>query len=176
MALRKRTAAIDVGSHEIRLYIAENAAASAPVVIEKVRRTLPLGSDTYSTGQISQPLVQECISILKGFASRIKEYKVQDTIAVATSAFREATNCYRVVDQIQRETGIPIQVLSNAEEKQYHTLALSELLPNFTDLIRQGTMIVDIGSGSIQATAYDKGDFVFSQNMLLGSLDRKSVV
>ncbi len=170
MARKKRTAAIDVGSHEIRLYIAENTASEAPRVIEKVRRTLPLGSDTYSTGHISQPLVKECVSILQGFAARLQEYHVQDTVAVATSAFREASNCYRVVDQISRETGLSIRVLSNAEEKFYHTMALSQILPNFTDLIRQGTMIVDIGSGSIQATAYDKGDFVFSQNMLLGSL------
>lgn len=170
MARKKRIAAIDVGSHEIRLYIAETGTQSAPSVIETVRRTLPVGSDTYSTGSISRPLVQEIIRILSGFAEKIREYKVPTLEAVATSAFREAANCYRVVDQISRETGINIRVLSNAEEKHYHILALSELLPVFMDLIRQGTMIVDIGSGSIQATAYDKGDFVFSQNMLIGSL------
>jgi exopolyphosphatase/guanosine-5'-triphosphate,3'-diphosphate pyrophosphatase len=170
MTRKKRSAAIDVGSHEIRLYIAETANQAAPVVVETVRRTLPIGTDTYMTGSISPELVHECVDILTGFAAKIREYKIHDVVAVATSAFREAANCYPVLDQINRETGISIRVLSNAEEKYYHTLALAELLPNFTELIRQGTLIVDIGSGSVQATAYDKGDFIFSQNMLLGSL------
>lgn len=170
MPNKKRSAAIDVGSHETRLYIAETPNQSAPLIIETVRRTLPIGTDTYNIGSISQPLVQECIGILAGFADKIREYKILDVVAVATSAFREATNCFQVLDQINRETGISIRVLSNAEEKYYHTLALSELLPDFAELIRQGTLIVDIGSGSVQATAYDKGDFIFSQNMLLGSL------
>lgn len=170
MGRRKRYAAIDVGSHEIRLYIAELPERSLPRVVEKVRRTLSLGSDTYSTGEISQSLASECISILSGFTEKLSEYNVQKVHAVATSAFREAENSTFVVDQINRHTGISVQVLTNAEEKYFHTIALAELMPEFEELIRQGTMVVDIGSGSVQATAYDRGDFLFSQNMLLGSL------
>lgn len=170
MGRRKRYAAIDVGSHEIRLYIAELPEQALPRVVETARRTLPLGSDTYSTGEISQDLARECIGILAGFADKFREYNVHEVLAVATSAFREAANATYVLDQISRETGITVRVLTNAEEKYYHTIALAELMPDFDELIRQGTLIVDIGSGSVQATAYDRGDFLFSQNMLLGSL------
>lgn len=170
MGRRKRYAAIDVGSHEIRLYIAELPDQALPRIVETMRRTLPLGSDTYSTGEISRALVRDCIGILDGFADKFREYNVQEVLAVATSAFREASNAAYVLDQISRETGIAVRVLTNAEEKYYHTVALAELMPDFEELIRQGTLIVDIGSGSVQATAYDRGDFLFSQNMLLGSL------
>jgi exopolyphosphatase/guanosine-5'-triphosphate,3'-diphosphate pyrophosphatase len=46
--------------------------------------------------------------------------------------------------------------------------------PRVTDAVllpdQPGNSVVDVGSGSIQVSVYDKGQFIFSQNMLLGSL------
>ena len=55
-------------------------------------------------------------------------------------------------------------------ERYYQTLAVQAIYPDFAKIISNGTMILDIGSGSIQASVYDKSEFVFSQNLLLGSL------
>ena len=55
-------------------------------------------------------------------------------------------------------------------ERFYQNLAVRETMPDFNSLVEAGTMILDIGSSSLQATVYDKSDFIFSQNMVLGSL------
>ena len=170
MARKKTFAAIDVGSHEIQMQIAQLRRDELPLTIETIHRTLPIGTDTYMSGQISQPVLDTCTAVLKGFAEQMKAYRVSGYRAVATSAFREAANRAYALDQISRASGMEIEILSNAEERACHILAASVRMRDFEDLIRQGTLVVDIGAGSIQVTAYDRRQFVFSQNMLLGSL------
>lgn len=170
MPRRKIIAAIDVGSHDIQLKIAELGKGQPPQVIETVRRTLALGTDTYKSGRISQSLTDACSQVLAGFAEKLREYSVSDCRVVATSAFREADNRSQVVDQIERHSGLTIDILSNSEERYYHILAAAESLPDFDRMARQGTLFLDIGAGSIQASVFNEGELVFTQNMLLGSL------
>lgn len=170
MARKKLYAAIDVGSHEIQMKIAELSRDGPPRIIEHVRRTLPLGTATYQKGEMTQSLLQTCVDVLRGLALKLKEYRIGEVSILATSAFREATNQTYAVDQIASRSGLDIKVLSNSEERYYHTLAIMAGVPDFSQLIEQGTLLVDLSAGSIQLTVYHKGEFVFSQNLRLGSL------
>ena len=170
MAKKSLLAVIDLGSLSLRLKIFELGEKTIPKEIESVRKYMSVFSKAYSEGVISQPQVMELVEILKGFAEKIKEYKIKDVICVATSAFREAGNRAMVIEQIRVQTGIKVKVLDNAKERYFHNLAVKESQPHFMDLVTEGTMVLDIGAGSMQATLYDKSDLVFSQNTRLGSL------
>ena len=170
MAKKSLLAVIDLGSLSLRLKIFELGEKSVPKEIESVRKYMSVFSKAYTEGVIAQPQVMELVEILKGFAEKIKEYKIKDVICVATSAFREAGNRAMVIEQIRVQTGIKVTVLDNAKERYFHNLAVKESQPGFTDLVSEGTMVLDIGAGSMQATLYDKSDLVFSQNTRLGSL------
>lgn len=168
---KKRTIAIiDIGSLSIRLKIFELAVKENPKEIESVRRFLSLGAETYRRGLIAADQIAELCEILAGFVLKMKEYRISDSICVATSAFREAKNRDFVVEQIRLRTGIEVKILDNAQERYYHNLAVKELMNGIEKIIQSGTLILDIAAGSIQSTVYDKSEFVFSQNMLLGSL------
>jgi exopolyphosphatase / guanosine-5'-triphosphate,3'-diphosphate pyrophosphatase len=166
----KLFAVIDVGSHEIQMVIAELGKAEAPRTVERVRRTLAIGTDTYMQGKITQPVLNECMAVLSDFVDVLKSYHVAACRVVATSAFREALNAAYAVDQVKRASGLEIQILSNAEEQHFHIMAATSQMPAFRDMIQDGLLLVNIGSGSIQLTVYNKGEQVFSQNMLIGSL------
>ena len=170
MAKSKFTAVIDLGSLALRLKIFEVADDKIPGEVESARSFLSFGAQTYREGSISSEQVGEICEILSAFQIKLKEYKLNDAICVATSAFREAGNRDFIIEQIRLRTGLRIRVLDNAEERFFHNLAVKENQPDFLDIIQTGTMMMDIGAGSIQATVYDKSDLVFSQNMLLGSL------
>src|SRR5659263_178317 len=108
---KKRTIAIiDIGSLSIRLKIFELAAKEAPKEIESVRRFLALGAETYRRGLISAEQIAELCEILSGFVLKMKEYKISDSICVATSAFREAKNRDFVVEQIRLRTGLIVKI------------------------------------------------------------------
>ncbi len=170
MARKKLYAAIDVGSHEIQMKIAELAKREPPKVIESIRRTLAIGTDTYTRGEISQPVLESCIEVLNGFIRDMDGYRIGEYRVLATSAFREASNQLYAIDQIARHCGLQVDILSNSEERYYHMMSTWSLMQDFPELIKDGTLIVDISAGSIQLTVYHKGEFIFSQNLLLGSL------
>ncbi|MBP5493285.1 MAG: hypothetical protein J6Y08_10630 [Clostridiales bacterium] len=170
MSKKNLLAVIDLGSLSLRLKIFELGDKNVPKEIESVRKYLSLVSNTYTEGVISQSQAGELLSVLGGFAQKIREYRIKDVICVATSAFREASNRAMVIEQIRVQTGLQVTVLDNAMERYFHNLAVKESQPGFAELVQAGTMVLDIGSGSMQATLYDKSDLVFSQNTRLGSL------
>lgn len=170
MSKKTLLAVIDLGSLSLRLKIFELGDKCAPKEIESVRKYLSLASRAYSEGVIPSDLAAEITEVLTGFAGKIREYKIKEVICVATSAFREASNRAMVIEQIRVQTGITVTVLDNAQERYFHNLAVKESQPDFAKLVSEGTMVLDIGAGSMQATLYDKSDLVFSQNTRLGSL------
>ncbi|MBO4636861.1 MAG: HD domain-containing protein [Clostridiales bacterium] len=167
---KKLVAVIDIGSITARLKIFEVGSKNGPKVIEAVRKVTLIGTYSYRSGKIEKSQLDEICDCLLGFDVKLREYKVSKVICVATAALRNAGNREVIVEQVRIRTGFKIEILDNSMERFYQNLAVEQAMPEFPDLVSEGTMILDIGSNSLQATVYDKGEFVFSQNMVLGSL------
>lgn len=170
--MAKRTVAvIDLGSLTARLKIYELGVKKKPKTIESVRKFIKVGIESLKNGgYVMAEQINELCSVLNSFDVKCKEYRVSKVFCVATSAFREAGNRDVVLEQIKVRTGFDVMILDNSSERYFHNLAVKENLKNFEELVQSGTMILDIGAGSAQATVYDKSEFIFSQNMVLGSL------
>ncbi|MCR5529783.1 MAG: hypothetical protein K6F49_11240 [Saccharofermentans sp.] len=167
---KKTVAVIDIGSLTARLKIFEIGSKGKPKEIDAVRKITSLGTRSYRNGVIEASEMDELCNCLYDFEIKCREYQVSRIFCVATSAFRNAGNKDVVIEQIRIRTGFRIEILDNSMERFYHNLAVRETMPDFAQIVESGTMILDIGSGSLQATVYDKSDFIFSQNMVLGSL------
>lgn len=166
----KRVAAIDIGSNAPRLLIAELKEDSLPVVIDSIRATLSLGVDTYNENHISENSLSELSSILKRFKTKLREYKIKDYRVVATSAVREAHNRDFVVARIKQRTGFDCEIISNAEERYLHNLGISETFEQFNELTGRGSVVLDMGAGSVQVSAYEDNKRLMSQYLKLGYL------
>ena len=169
-------AAIDVGSHETSMRIYEISKKYGVHEIEYVLHTARLGLETYSTKHISYTTIDKLCNILNGFSEKMKEYDIHDYMIIATSALREADNNLIVLDQVKQRTGFLIKILSNSEQRYlcYKSLALKE--NSFHSLIKDGTLLVDVGGGSIQLSLYDKKTLIATQNIMLGSLRIQEVL
>ena len=148
--MNKRIAAIDIGSNAPKMMIAEAAEDGRPRVIETIRGTLSLGSDTYKNQAISEERLNRLGELLKNFQTKLKEYKVKNYRVTATSAVREAVNRDFVIARINQLTGMHCEVLSNSAERYYHNMVLAENFPTFNELAEQGTIVLDLGAGSLQ--------------------------
>jgi len=169
-------AAIDVGSHETVLRIAEIRRGKPPKDVEVVHRTLPLGSDTYLDGRISQGLLDQLAKILLSFKTKLAEYGDIPVLVTATSAFREATNQAYAVEQIRQRTGFEISVLPNSLETSLHLAGLAAAIENFSEIVEETTLILDIRAGSIQLSMYDQGSLINSLNFRIGALRVREVL
>lgn len=166
----KTFAAVVVGSYEISMKIFEFSAKGRMREIDSVRQRIELGTDTYSTGKISYPLVDELCRILKEFTAIMDTYGVEAYKAYGTSAIRETENTVIVLDQLRLATGLKVSVLSNSEQRFLDYKSIATRSGEFGRIIEKGTAIVDIGGGSIQISLFDKDSLVTTQNMRLGVL------
>lgn len=172
-------AAIEVGSHEVILKIAEILPGGEISDIESMSRTINLGSDSYRLGYITGDNIAILIETLKDFKKIISAYPAVEVTAACTSAIREANNSLFVIDQIYRQTGFEILVYSNRLDIAGMLRAIRLKMPSFDQLTEEPTLFLDIGAGSTQLTLFDKKELTFTQNILLGSLrvrDRLSIL
>lgn len=165
----KRFAVIDVGSYESAMKIFE-VSSKGVIEIDHIRHVLELGRDTYRTGSISFEHIEELCKVLYRFGTIMKEYRVEDYRAKATSAIREAKNSHMILDRIRVKTGLDVKVLSNSEQRFLCFRALASKENEFNKMIQKTTAIVDVSSGSVQISLYDKDVLVVTQNIRLGSL------
>lgn len=169
MAL-KTFAAIEVGSNELELKIYEISKKIGIRQIDHVRYIIELGSDAYTEGMISYPLVNELCDVLKKFRFKMDEYKVEKYVAYGGSALMEASNGDLILDQIRLKTGLEVKLISNAQQRFLIFKSLAFTMPNFETLINEGVVVIDLGAGSIQLSAFEDGVLQFTQNVKLGSL------
>lgn len=166
----KTFAAIDVGSYELSMKIFEFSGKNKMREIDHIRHRIDLGTETYSTGKLSYEKVDELCRVLREYADIMKMYKVDACKAYGTSAIREMENTAIVLEQIAQRTGIEIEVLSNSEQRFLDYKSVASKGGEFDRMLEKGTVIVDIGGGSIQISLFDKGTLTTTQNLKLGVL------
>ncbi len=169
MAIR-RFAAIDIGSYDLEMKIFECSKERGIHQIDSISHRVALGSDTYNMGKLSREHVEELKRVLLEYKKIMDVYKVTDYKAYGTSAIRGVENTSIVLDQIESQTGIHVEVLSNSEQRFLDYKSIAFKGEGFTRIIEKGTAIVDIGGGSIQISLFDKDHLVETQNLKLGVL------
>jgi exopolyphosphatase/guanosine-5'-triphosphate,3'-diphosphate pyrophosphatase len=167
--MKKLFSAIDVGSYELCMKVFELGGKNGIKEIDCVRHRIDIGNDTFHTGMISHDKMDELCEIMKGFRKIMEGYKVTDYLAYGTSAMRETVNTNVVLDQIERKTGIHVEVLSNSEQRflEYKGAAMKS---DFDRYVEHGTAFVDIGGGSTQVTLFTGGHLASTVNLHLGTL------
>ena len=166
----KTFAAVDIGSYELSMKIFEFSGKNKMREIDHIRHRIDLGTETYFTGKLSYEKADELSRVLREFAKIMEAYKVEEYQAYGTSAVREMENSGIVLDRLAQRTGIRIDVLSNSEQRFLDYKSIASKGEEFDKLLEKGTVILDIGGGSIQISLFDKGSLTATQNLRLGAL------
>ncbi|MGH7423271.1 MAG: Ppx/GppA family phosphatase [Candidatus Methylomirabilales bacterium] len=148
-----RYATIDVGTNTVRLLVADADTDGTYRVVFEEQVITRLGERLQETGALSPAAVERTIRVLQRFAQRAKEHRVQEVLAVTTSAAREARNRAEFLDRARREAGIDLVVISGEVEATLTALGVAHALgPDHATML-----IVDIGGGSTEFTAFEQG-------------------
>ena len=159
MAIRT-FAAIDIGSYELQLKIFEVSKSRGIREVDSMVHRIELGTDTYRTGKITSRHVAEVKRTLLDFRRVMNVYGARDYKAYGTSAFREMQNASVVLEQIELETGIHIDILSNSEQRFLDYKSIASKGELFNQVIEKDSAIVDFGGGSIQISLFNKDRLV----------------
>jgi exopolyphosphatase / guanosine-5'-triphosphate,3'-diphosphate pyrophosphatase len=140
-----RLGVLDVGSNTVHLLVMDAHQGAKPLPAfshkEELRLAEHIEGDRLSgEGAARLHKFVEC-------AMRIAEDKgVEDVVAFATSAVREAVNGEEVLAQIKADTRIDIQVLSGADEARLTFLAVRRWFGWSSGRL----LVLDIGGGSLE--------------------------
>ncbi len=170
MSKYKVFAAIDLGSTAISMKIAEISKMKGINIIHSASFDVSCGKEVYAGGKISYQTVNEICGCFENLLVMMKSYGVDDYICYATTAVREASNSEYIIDQINIRTGIKVNIISNSEERFLHNKAFALGSGRFDEIIKEGAVIVDVSSGSVQISGYRNSRLEFSQNFGIGTL------
>ncbi|MCL6524822.1 MAG: exopolyphosphatase [Thermoflavifilum sp.] len=165
-----RLAAIDIGSNAARLLIKEVRPVTEQEVdfvkLSLVRVPLRLGFDVFSYGAISEERMQHLIDTIHAYQLFMKIYQVQDYIACATSAMREASNGKQVIERVNQQTGIQLQIIDGQQEASliFETHIAEHLNPT------KSYLYVDVGGGSTEISLFSKRKLVFNVSFNIGTI------
>ena len=168
-------AAIVIGSRNLLMKV-YTISSSEIKVIDSISHEYELGKQAYHTHHISFSQIEEICTVLEDFKLRMKEYGVTDYRCYATSAVREARNQIAVVSHIKIRTGVKVRVPSNSELRflMYKGIQLHNM--DFDRIIQKNTAILDIGSGSVQISLFDKKALYMTQNMDIGTAKIRQIL
>lgn len=146
--MKKKTAILDIGSNTIRLVIYSYDQKRGLKEFENIKIVARLRTFIQTNGEMSEEGIQLLEEILKSFRQMLRDYNVQDVLATATAALRQASNQEEIVSRMKKETDFEIDILTGEEEAYFGFLAVAHSVP--TD----SAVTIDIGGGSTEITYF----------------------
>ncbi len=162
-------AAIDIGTNAMRLLIANVIEDDGETYFKKAsltRMPIRLGEDVFEHGEIRKKRKKNLLNIIAAFDLLMKANDVVRYRACATSAMREAKNGKKIIENIQKETGVNIELISGDEE--------AEIIRStqIKSLLKTGKhwLFVDVGGGSTEVTLFENNNVVKSRSFKIGTI------
>lgn len=160
-------AAIDIGSNGARMQISTVLEDNNQVrfkKVEYVRFPLRLGHDVFNSGRISDYNQDRMSKLMLTYQLLMELHEVDDYMACATSAMREAENGHEIRDILEKRTGIHIQIIDGQKEAQLVNNVVVESLGDGQYLH------IDVGGGSTELNLYRDRVKVNAKSFKLGSV------
>src|SRR5580698_212259 len=101
-----RLAAIDVGSNSIHMIVAQADADGGITTLWRLKEPVGLGRMSFPSRRLTGESMDRAITVLDRFYQQAQQRHSEKTIAVATSAIREATNGGDFIERARREVGL----------------------------------------------------------------------
>ena len=156
-------AVLDVGSNSVRLVIYRvEGRAIWSVYNEKV--LAGLGQGVATSGRLSPKGLQQAHAALRRFRAVLDASPGVRVLSAATAAVREADDGPAFVAQVERETGLKLNVVSGEEEARLGALGVLAGEP------RAQGVVGDLGGSSLELTPVSAGQVGGGVSLPLGPL------
>ena len=137
-------AALDLGTNNCRLLVANPNRHAGFRVIDAFSRIVRLGEGLSHTGNLSDDAETRAISALKICTDKMIRRGVERSRLIATEACRRAKNGEKFIERVRRETGLKIEIIDRQTEAQLAVAGCAALLCPES----RRALVFDIGGGS----------------------------
>ena len=158
-----KLAAIDIGTNSIHLVVVEFDGRTFHV-IDREKSMVRLGLGMFGEMRLTERAFNEGVEVLGRYTKLAESRGVEEILAVATSATREAENGTEFLNAIFQSTGVMPRVISGSEEARLIFLAVKHSI----DLGGERGLVIDIGGGSVEVAVGNSNEVMLAQSMRLG--------
>jgi exopolyphosphatase/guanosine-5'-triphosphate,3'-diphosphate pyrophosphatase len=144
-----RLGVIDVGSNTVHLLVVDAYAGAHPLPASSHKIELRLSEHVDKDGSIDRSGAEALVAFTRECLSFAEDQGVEDLLAFATSAIREAPNGEAVLARVLQETGVELQLLSGEDESKMTFLAVRRWFGWSSGRL----LVMDIGGGSLELAA-----------------------
>jgi exopolyphosphatase/guanosine-5'-triphosphate,3'-diphosphate pyrophosphatase len=159
-----RLAAIDIGTNSVHMIVVQVHADHSFEVIDREKEMVRLGAGGLDGRALTDSAMSAGLQALSKFKRLADSYQVDDVLAAATSATREAENGGDFLAAIEEHTGIRARIISGAEEARLIHLAAAYGI----SLGRQTGVVIDIGGGSVEITYGTPTEVTLAESFKIG--------
>ena len=151
-----RVAAVDLGTNSTRLLVAD---VDGDRVVEVVRRSVVtrLGEGVDARRRLLPVPMARVRNVLTDYRRELESLGAERTLAVATSAVRDAENGEAFLGEVEWSYGFTTRLLSGEEEADLTRRGVGALDPE--------TLLLDVGGGSTEVSAGE-----FRRSLDIGSV------
>ena len=142
-----RIAAIDIGTNSVHMIVVNIRPDLSFEVIDREKEMVRLGAGGLDGRALTEEGMTAALQALSKFRRLAESHQVDEILAAATSATREATNGTEFLAAVARETGITARVISGTEEAR-----LIHLAAVYGVGVTRSAVVIDVGGGSVEIT------------------------
>lgn len=143
-----RIAAIDIGTNSIHMIVVRIRPDLSFEVVDREKEMVRLGAGGLDGRELTPSATAAALQTLARFKRLADSHQVDEIIAAATSAVREAENGGDFIALVRRETGIRVRVISGTEEARL----IHRAAGYGVDMSEGAAVVIDIGGGSVEIT------------------------
>ena len=144
-------AALDLGTNNCRLLIAERSASGGLRVVDSFSQIVTLGEGLAGSGVLSEKAMGRAIEALRRCSEKVKKHKPVRARYIATQACRAASNGRAFLNEVTRKVGLRMELISPKEEAKFALLGSLDLVDPAHDF----ALVIDIGGGSTELSWID---------------------
>lgn len=160
-----RLGVLDIGSNTVHLLIVDAHRGGQPDPQASVKTELQLATLLTKDGSLSKSGERQLEEAVGEARREAEERGVEDLVAFATSAIREASNGDEVVDRIRTSTGVDLNVLHGEDEARLTFFAVRRWFGWSAGRL----LVVDIGGGSLEVADGDHEEAASAFSFTLGA-------
>ncbi len=159
-----RVAAVDLGTNSTRLLVAD-VDDGRIVDVDRDTRVTRLGEGVDERRRLLPVPVTRVRNVLTDYRRRLESLGVERTLAIATSAIRDAENGEAFLGEVEWSYGFATQLLSGHDEAlmMFRGVTAERALD-------AGTVIVDVGGGSTELVAGGPDGVRWHDSLDIGSV------
>jgi exopolyphosphatase/guanosine-5'-triphosphate,3'-diphosphate pyrophosphatase len=144
-----RLGVLDVGSNTVHLLVVDAHPGAAPLPAASVKTPLGLAELLLDDGTLGADGAARLCETVENARIEAKELGVEELLAFATSAVRDAGDSDAVLAEVRSKTGVDLQVLGGDDEARLTFLAVRRWFGWSAGRL----LALDIGGGSFEVAA-----------------------